>query len=120
MEKAILPFYTSKTVSSSKVILHLDQMIAYHYEGVARSILGDDCHNAEKAELEGQRSLESLILGFILNTATFEISVPEVKIQGASDFILPDAFNEVCAPSEIKTHQVLRGLMTRWLNACLF
>ena len=32
---------------------------------VARDILGSDCINAEKAELEGQWSEEALILGFV-------------------------------------------------------
>ena len=57
-------------------------------ESIARAILGYDCINEEKNEVEGACSEEAIILGFVGNTETCEIRVPDVKIQGGPSLSL--------------------------------
>ena len=54
------------------------------------------------------------------NTETCEIRVPDVKIQGKSEFIIAGEFGEGGKPLTIKSMRVLMGIATHWLNASLF
>ena len=87
---------------------------------IARSILGDDCINQEKLEEDAQWSIASAILGFGLNTDTFEIRAHAVKVQGAADFAWSAEFEAGRKPMSIKSLQTLRGLVAHWLNASMF
>ena len=90
------------------------------WEGIAKKISGQDCINTDMLESEGVWSTKALVLGFEIDTEEMIIRVPSAKVQGAADFILPDTFQEGVAPLTVKTLQVLRGLMTHWLNASLY
>ena len=105
-------FVDAELGSRSQDCIHL-------WETIAGKILGEDCINREKALAEGEWNEEALLLGFILNTDTLEISAPPVKVRGAADFTLSEEFSEY-RPLAVKSLQTLRGLMTHWLCSCLF
>ena len=90
------------------------------WEARANQDLGDDCVNREKAELEGMWPTELSILRFILDTARMAISVPAVKLDSASLSALSAEFESPFHRLNIKSLQILRGLMTHLLNAAIF
>ena len=63
---------------------------------IAKEVLGEDCINEEKIAVDAAWSEGMLVSGFLLNTRTMEISVPEVKVPGAADYIPSGVFSEGC------------------------
>ena len=87
---------------------------------IAQKVLGEDCINEEKVREEGSWETRALILGFLVDTELMTIEVPPVKVESAALFILSDEFGSPYVKLRLKSLQVLRGLMTHWLNASLF
>ena len=61
-----------------------------------------------------------MILCFTINTKKNGIRVPDLKMQGAAEFVLPDEFAGGNKPWMIIALQILRGLMAHWLHTSLF
>ena len=87
---------------------------------IAREVLGQDCINEQKVIEEGAWQTRSLVLGFIIDTERMTIEVPPLKVESAALFVLSEDFGSPYVRLRLKTVQVLRGLMTHWLNASLF
>ena len=69
---------------------------------------------------EGAWREEALVLGFDVNAQSMQISIPPGRVQGEADFILPDEFSAGYKHLLVKNLRILRGLLTRWLNSCMF
>ena len=90
------------------------------WKEIAKQVLGDDCVNQGKAELEGERPAELSFLCFCLDTFRMTIIVADVEIDSAALFVLSAEFESPFHRLNIMSLQILRGLMTHWLNAAIF
>ena len=90
------------------------------WEWSSQKILDDDPINDDKKNIEGHWSQKHTLLGFVVDTDTMMIKLPDGKVQQASSLVLipelaPGNYG-IC----VKTLQQLRGLRVHWLACNLF
>ena len=76
--------------------------------------------NKEQEEIAGKWDVGRATHGFLINTTDGTICVPQERVLGARNMVLPDT----CAPGyarvTLRDVQVLRGLFRHWLVANWF